>query len=427
MHRATVEPNRRLPSELAERSVVGRVSTDDEPSGTLDLSQAVAIALRRNADLAAAGVEIRAQEGAVLQAGVRPNPVLGATVENIGGTAGSRFAESTVQLGQTLELGGKRPARVRLAALGRELARWDLEVRRNALLRLVVDAYVDVLTAQERLVVASDLVRLAEQSVATVGERVRAGRVPPIEETRAAAALASTQLERTRVERELEAARRRLAATWGSSSPRFDAVVGGRLVEIPPLPAFGDLAERLAKNPEAARWETELEQRRAALALEQARAVPDVTVHAGPRWPTETQDLTFVVGISVPLPVFDRNEGAILEARRRIEKAEYERDAARTRLVAALGTAFRELSTAAAEVTTLQRDILPAAQIAFDTISEGYRLGRFALLDVLEAQRALFDARSRLVRAIGDFRRAIADVERLVDAPVGELAPGVMR
>lgn len=242
----------------------------------------------------------------------------------------------------------------------------------------------------------------------------------PIEETRAGAALASTRLELARVERELEAGRRRLAATWGSASPRFDAVAG-RLSETAPIPALEELAARLSRNPELVRWETEFEQRRAALELERARAVPDVTIGAGPRWLSESRDLAFVVGVSVPLPLFNRNEGAVEEARRRLEKADYEREAARVRLTAALGDVYRSLSIATAEVATLQAEILPAAQAAFDAVNEGYRFGKFGLLDVLDGQRALFEARGRLVRALSDYHRAAAEAARLVNAPPGEL------
>ena len=404
------KPTHRL-VEPARPSTVPSTA-DDEPIGVLDLRGAAALALRRNPELAAGAAEIRAREGAVAQAGAHPNPAI--ILENVGG-----IVESTAQLGHLFELGGKRSARVRLAGLNRELSRWDYQVRQNDVLRQVAGAYVELLTAQERLTVTADLVRLAEQVAATVSERVKAGKVAPIEETRAGATVASTRLELARVEREIEAARRRLAATWGSPSPRFDAVAG-RLPEDVPVPVLEELARGLSRNPELARWETEVEQRRATLGLEQARAVPDVTIGAGPRWLNESRELAFVVGVSVPLPLFNRNEGAIEEARRRLEKADHERAAVRVRLMAALGDLHRELAVAAAEVDTLRREILPAAQTAFDAINEGYRFGKFGLLDVLDAQRALFEARGRFARAVGDYHKAVAEAARLVNAPLGE-------
>lgn len=255
-----------------------------EPTGVLTLGQAMALALARNPELGALTLELRAREGAVVHASVRPNPILGASVEYFGGTGATRgfsSSESTVQLGQLFELGGKRPARTRLAARAVDLARWDYAAKRNAVRGEAVQAYLDVLTAQERQTLTLDIVRLAERVTTTVAERVRAGKVPPIEETRARAALASTRLERERVGRELEAARRRLAATWGSEDPRFDAVEG-RLDTATTAPSHEELAARPSGHAELDR-----------AALEAIRAWRFVPAQRGSR----------VVAVWVEIPV----------------------------------------------------------------------------------------------------------------------------
>ncbi len=392
----------------------------DEPTGILTLPQAAALALARNPELAALSLELRAREGAVVQASARPNPVLEASVEDFAGTGaarGSSRSQSTVQLGQLFELGGKRPARTRLAARAVDLARWDYDARRNVIRGQVAQAYLDVLTAQERGVVTADIVRLAERVSSTVAERVRAGKVAPIEETRARAALATTRLELDRVRRELEAARRRLAATWGSEDPRFDAV-DGTLDAVITVPSQEELAARLSRNPELARWDSEILQRRAALDLEEARRIPDVALSGGPRWLNESRDLAFVLFATVPLPIYNRNEGAIEEARQRLAKGERERGVAGLRLTTALTETYRALSTAAAEIATLKTEVLPAAQEAFEAVNEGYRFGKFGLVDVLEAQRTFFEARSRMLRALSEYHKALAEVERLTNAPL---------
>jgi cobalt-zinc-cadmium efflux system outer membrane protein len=392
----------------------------DEPTGVLTLRQATAFALARNPELAALSREVRAREGAVVQAAARPNPFLETSVEDFAGTGlarGFSASQTTVQVGQLFELGGKRPARTRAAARGVDLGRREYDARRNAIRGQVAETFVDVLTAQERQVLTADVVRLAERVTSTVTERVRAGKVAPIEETRARAALASTRLDLDRVRRELEAARRRLAATWGSDDPHFDAVEGTLDVSIT-VPSREQLAARLSQNPELARWDAEVLQRRAALEVEESKRVPDVALSGGPRWLNLTGDVAFVLFATVPLPIYTRNEGAIEEARHRIARAEHERSVASVRLTTALAGTYRALSTAAAEVATLKADVLPAAQEAFEAVSEGYRFGKFGLVDVLEAQRTFFDARGRLLRALSEYQKALVVVERLIDAPL---------
>jgi outer membrane protein, heavy metal efflux system len=115
----------------------------------------------------------------------------------------------------------------------------------------------------------------------------------------------------------------------------------------------------------------------------------------------------------VPLPVLHRNQGAILEAQYRLAKAE-ERRAAVVRVRAALGAAYATLTAAFTEVTTLQQEVLPGAHRVFEATSEGYRQGKFSLLDVLDAQRTLFEARGRYIEALATYHKAVIEVERSI-------------
>ena len=125
-----------------------------------------------------------------------------------------------------------------------------------------------------------------------------------------------------------------------------------------------------------------------------------------------------MVGASIPLPFFDRNRGGIEEARSRLAKVHEERRAAQARVAAALADAYAALASAHDEVTALRSAVLPGSQQTFDAVSEGYRLGRFGYLDVLESQRTLIGAGSQYLRALSDYHKAIANVERLIGAPL---------
>ena len=244
------------------------------PTGVLTLLQAQTLAMQHNPKLAAFGWEVRAGEARILQAGLPPNPEVEIEVENFAGSGewqGFQGTEITIHLSQLIEVAGKRRKRAHVAALERDLTAWDYEATRLDVLTQVTQAFVEVLSAQERLALNAELVRLAEQVLSTVAERVKAGKVSPVEETKASVELSTSRIALERVQRDLEAARKRLVATWGGSTPAFENA-RGTLDAITAIPPAEQLVERLAQNPDVARWVTEIAQRQAAVAPRRRQA-----------------------------------------------------------------------------------------------------------------------------------------------------------
>jgi outer membrane protein, heavy metal efflux system len=399
------------------------VSPAANPTGPLSLRDAVSLALLHNPELAAFAWEIRVQEARTLQAGRPPNPVVGVLLEDIGasglgsGPQGVVQPQTTIQLSQLIELGGKRAARQQLAALNRDLAAWDYETARIDVLTRVTDSFVDVLAAQELVSLTEQTTQLVAQTAEAVGLRVTAGVVSPIEETKAEVALASVRIEAERARRTVDANRRRLASLWGSGEATFTAVVGD-LRAVPALPPLVQLKAQLENNPDLARWAVEIAQRKAEVTLEESKRVPDVTVNAGYRRFTDVDSNALIVGATIALPIFDKNRAGVEAARGRVNKAYAEQRAIEMRVTFALAEAYRALSSAHAELTGVRTAVLPGAQQAFEAISEGYRLGRFGYLDVLDAQRTFVSAGGQYLRALAEYHKAAAALERLMGAPL---------
>jgi len=393
----------------------------EEPTGVLVLPQALALALTQNPELSAYSWESRAQEAATLQAGLFPNPTFNANAANFGNRVIQGFDGDvvTLELGQLIELGGKRSARIEAAALTKQLADWDYEAKRADVLTQVTQTFIDVLAAQQRLALTQQTHDLANQTAVTTAARVQAGKVSPVEETKAKVARASVQIELMRARKELQAARKRLAADWGSTTPRFDSVIGN-LDSLPAPASLDSLQQRLSKNPDLARWATEITQRQALISMEKSKAIPDVTATVGASKYLMPNDYALVVGFSVPLPVFDRNQGRIQEAEHRLTKAEQDMRNTEVRITTALNTAYQALDSAYSEILTLRQEILPGAQSAYDAAREGYRLGKFGFLDVLDAQRTLFGAQNQYLVALANYHKSVADVERLIGSGMNE-------
>jgi len=398
----------------------------ENPRGQLTLRDALALALRQSPELASLAWEIRARESALIQAGRPSNPVADLLFEDLGAgraadDGGTVGRQATLQLSQLIELGGKRTARRTLAGLDRELAEWDFETARIDVLTRVTAAFLDVLAGQQTVALAERNRALFDQVDQTVRTRVEAGVVSPIEQTKAGVALAMTRIETQRAQRSLAAARTALAALWGHPSAVFESVAGD-LLSLPPLPSFESLLQHVAHTPEVARWVTEIARRDAARTLESARGVPDVTVTAGYRRLTEIDGNAFVIGASIPLPFVDRNRAGVQAAAQRVAQAREEERAARARLTTLLAVAYRDLAAAHDEAAALVTAVLPGARSAFAAVEEGYRLGRFGYLEVLDAQRTLVTAETQHLRALADAQKAVAQVERLIGVPLAGAA-----
>jgi cobalt-zinc-cadmium efflux system outer membrane protein len=374
----------------------------------LTLQAAVAMAMASNAELSAARRELEAAEGPVLQAGARPNPELSFLLED----TQPATRTTTLQINQPIELGGKRAARTRAAEHGRDIAATALAAQRAVLRATVVSAFYDVLLAQEHAELAGDSATLARRAAVAAGKRVQAGKTSPVEETKARVAESTARLDAAQAASELRLSRQRLAATWGDVVPRFDRVEADGAAT--PVPAFDAVFARLAESPSLLRAQIEVRRRSALSDVERAKRTPDLTVSLGVKRDEQLGRNQAVIGLSIPLPLFDRNQGNLLEALRREDQSRDELVAADIQLTSAVTQAWGRLDSAGTEARTIREQVMPSAQSAYDAATRGFELGKFSFLDVLDAQRTLFQAQAQYLRARGEAHRAAADIDRLL-------------
>jgi cobalt-zinc-cadmium efflux system outer membrane protein len=147
--------------------------------------------------------------------------------------------------------------------------------------------------------------------------------------------------------------------------------------------------------------------------LERAKAIPDLTLTAGARRVESSDDTGAVLQLSVPLPLFNRNQGDIAAAQARILKGQHESLAARVAVNAVFLEAYSRLVAASERLKALEKEILPSAQEVYDATSKGYSVGGFDLLNVLEAQRTVYATRLEIVNARAEFQKAKLQIEAL--------------
>lgn len=406
------------PRPLISARPMVRVAGPLTLSGPLTLDEAIALALHHNPSLRSASFELQARENEAYQAGRPPNPELEAGIDEFGGT-GTRSGVQSLEVGggfaQTLELGGDRRARTDVAARSSDRAAWDVESTRLNVVTEVRQAFTAVLAAEARLALAEEQGEIARRLADAVERRAAEGAVSPLQARRArvAAVTAVTVLERAR--RVVTSAQARLAASFGDDTAAID--VEGDLAAMAPVPDLERLIPLLSLNPELAQYAAILDEARAQARLERARRIPDPTVRVGAAYFNEMGEAAVTSGISIPIPLFNTNKGAIRAAEARISATEADAESALLRAEWELTTLYGTLAVSVDAARMLRDDALPNARAAYEGILTGYHEGEYDLLNVLDAQSALIETQNAYTDALADYHQARAAVERLIATP----------
>ncbi|PIG07346.1 TolC family protein [Comamonas sp. 26] len=379
----------------------------------MSLQTALALAMEHNPSLRAAAQAVAASEGAVLQSRARPNPELAYSQED----TRRETRSMTLQWNQPIEIGGKRAARMKAAEHGRELVQAELDAARAGLRADVRAAFAKVLAGQQRVQLHEKTLEIASNALDAAAKRVLAGKIAPLEETKARVAESSAQLALAQAQSGMRVARQQLALLWGAQPTSMGRAVG-ELGDLPALPDSRSMLEKLEHSPQMLRAQKAVLQAKSVAELERAKRLPDPTVSLGMKRAQEVGRNQLVVGISVPLPILDSNRGNQLQALRLADKAEDELLAMRQQLNAQLQQQLELLQTSRAQAQQLAQQVLPAAESAYEVSAKGFALGKFSYLEVLDAQRTLADARSLYLEQLVATHQAAADITRqLGDVP----------
>ncbi len=392
-----------------------KIAPTPMPAGALTLDVAIQKALAASPRLRSANASVLASRGERSQASALPNPEVGIDTENFAGKGdyrGTKSLETTAGITQLIELGGKRGSRMDIADQGMAVSQLDLEAERLNLIRDVTVAFIEVAASEEHLKIVGEQRDLAEDVFQEVAKRVSAAREPTIQQNKSEVIRATARIAYETAQREVTQAKRKLTGLWGGGAEPVTLNTGTlfELQEPPPAPA---LESTLSQNPDFTRLDAEIKRSKASYDLERANAIPDPRVSVGMRDYRESGDRAFVAGISIPIPVFNMNRGNIERARHIVSKTESDAQTTKLQMGTDLSQRYQDMNIAYAQVESLQHEIIPTAEKSFRLSRAGYREGKFAFLEVLDAQRTLFDAKEQRVAALRNYHTARAEVERL--------------
>jgi len=385
----------------------------DAPVMTLE--EAIGKAIEASPRLQSAKAGLDAAKGAEKQAGYWPNPELAFEAENIAGGgqySGTDSAEYTYGLSQKIEVGGKISSRKNAAKAMREVTSVALSAEKLNLERDVHIAYANVLGETESLELAIEQETLAKEVLDTVSKRVDAAREPEIQKNKAEVAYATSVISREQGERQLRISIKNLAQLLGESdlNASLDHSHFFKLEAPAPIENY---QEKLRNAPEILISSYIEKEKASLLSLEKAQSIPDPILNAGVRDFRDSGDQAFVLGFSIPLPVLNTNQGNIAKAKAKLTQSRSNSRQMRLTLEQNLIENWQGWQTSYMEATSLRKRILPAAKKAFDSAWHGYEKGKFPYLEVLDAQRTLFNARAQYHDSLKRYHSSRANVERL--------------
>lgn len=378
----------------------------------LTLPEALSRAAKADPSRPALTARLDAAEAAVRQATVRSNPVVGVEVEDVAGSGSYSLVDrtqATVYYQQSEERGGKRAARGALARGDISLTRLRDDIRVLDLLHEVELAWIEALAAEAEARLAADRLTIAQRAQAEVNRRVKAARDPLFAGARADAQVAEAQIALSQAQAKATNARRALAAYWGGSEVEIDAAP---LEDLSPA----DQVAGPASAPDLALIDAQRGVAAARVRVEQSKAVQDPTWRAGLRYLNDGGDVAAVIGGSIPLGRYDTNKAGIEQARAAQTAAELDLIGAKAVFERKIAAIQASLAEKASEARRIEAEVVPANARTVDLVRDGFNRGGFSYLDVIEAQKALIDARARRLAVLKSFQIDRAQFNRLTGA-----------
>jgi outer membrane protein, heavy metal efflux system len=404
----------------------GQVHADPAPTtepGTVD--EFVRLAVARNPRVARATIAIDAAQGRYAQAGLYPNPELAINWDEIGDRQDGRGILTAPRITQTIVTGKKLTLSQAVAAREIDQATLDMLAERYAVVGSVRVAFYEAYGIQRRVEILSELLKLAEDAVATGKTLLDNKQIARLD-------LIQLEVEREKFRAELLAARGELPASY----KRLSAATGDSALSVPAvsgsfdgLPAY-DLEQVrsvvLASHPEIRGAKVAVDRAQAVVRRAEVEPIPNVNLSAAFIRQYENKSYDAAVGVSVPIPVWNRNQGNIRAAKAELGMAIQSVGRVENDLAGRVATAFQTYAAARGRAEQYRAEIIPRAEETYKLSLAAFKGGQFEYLRVIAAQRAVAEARLEYNKSLSEAWRAAGELSGLLleESWPGSAAPG---
>jgi cobalt-zinc-cadmium efflux system outer membrane protein len=381
-------------------------------AGTFSIDDLERLALANNPTIAQADAAIGMATGQLQQVGLYPNPQLG-YLRSDGSPAG-KFRSDGVFVGQEIVTAGKLWKSQAVEAQEVERLRWERESQQGRVLNDVRIRYFEVLGAQRATEISERLLRLAEEQVDLSQRLFDAKHASKADLLQARIQLKTLRIGLAEAEARRRAAWKQLANVVGCPELALGVVPGELDGDLPQLDWDTTWQKLLAASPQVQAARVRIEHSRNEYQREKAQPWPNLTVQVVADRDQVQQATQVSTLLSVPVPLFNRNQGNIAHAVADIHEADAEVRRTELALRDLLAEAFRRYETARAQAEELRQEILPDAEESLDLTTTGYKAGEIAFPQVLSARQTYFQSSLALVEALVELRKTRVEIDGLM-------------
>lgn len=387
---------------------------------TLTLSSAIARTLEDNPQLKVFSFREQALLGKQQTQALKPRYELDFEAENFTGTGDIgtfKSAEYTLSLSSILEMGGKRNARIGVAKSQLDQVEAKRKITALNLLSEVTRRYIDVIAAQERLLLANQATLLAEQTLQEVKKRSKTGVAPEAEVKRALVALEHAKLIASSEQQQLHYSKMALAMMWHETTPSF-AQVEGDLYHFSADIDFDTLYNKVKNNPEILTYAAEERLRDAQLRLAKTESSANIKWSVGIKQIQDINDTALTAGFSMPLFAAKRNTGAIIAAQAKRDEVKVKKASTLLALRQQLYRAYANRKQAIFNVNSLRVNIIPTLESALDETKVAFQGGLYSYLDYLSVRQELLSAQRAMIESATSALGYGIEIEQLIAEPL---------
>ncbi|QBJ63785.1 TolC family protein [Pseudoalteromonas sp. DL-6] len=355
------------------------------------------------------------------QAALSPNPILNIEAENLLGTndaRGVQGAEVTLAFSQLIELGDKRQSRVNYATANIKAQAIQYQNTRLALLATTGERYYEALKFQTLLSLNSERHQVVSQALKAIKQRADAGAVSQADVTRMRYALSQVELEKAKLNSEFERARLSLNELWSEQHGYTN--LAGNITTLISLSSEQGLLDAVNQAPDFAMLQQQYLKQAANLTLQKANGQSDINVGAGLRYNQQNDTSSLLFSFSMPLQLSNSNSGNIEAANSQLALLRDQQGQLRIQLRQQVRTLYAYYQGKTLQVQLLSEQIIPQAQTLIEQSLKSYQRGQISVLQLLDAQQALFDSKRALINTYAALYQTHLALERLTGQSLTE-------
>lgn len=355
------------------------------------------------------------------QAALSPNPVLNVEAENLLGTneaRGVKGAEITLAFSQLIELGDKRQSRINYATANIKAQAIQYQNTRLALLATTGERYYEALKFQTLLSLNSERHQVVSQALKAITQRADAGAVSQADVTRMRYALSQVELDKAKLNSEFERARLSLNELWSEQHGYTD--LAGNMTTLIPLKSEQALLNAVNQAPDFAMLQQQYLQQAANLTLQKANGESDINVGAGVSYNQQNNTSSLLFSFSMPLQLSNSNSGNIEAANSQLALLREQQGQLRVQLRQQVRTLYAYYQGKTLQAQLLSGQVIPQAQTLIEQSLKSYQRGQISVLQLLDAQQALFDSKRSLINTYAALYQTHLALERLTGQSLTE-------